>query len=78
MTIQWSGEDEEPPRRKTPTLSPLLVVGHILPDEKDRLPSARSPRDVAIVVGIVLVLVVLGAILWFVVGPLPRVFPLMS
>ena len=78
MTIQWQGNDEEPPRREPPTLTTLLVMSHVLPSEEGRLPSARSPRDVATVVGLVLVLLVVGAILWFVVGPLPRVFPLMS
>ncbi len=78
MTIQWSGEDESPERPRRKVLPAGTMVGVLMDLEEGSLPSARSPRDVAVVLALLLVLIVLGTILWFVVGPLPRVFPLMS
>lgn len=82
MTIQWSGEDETSDeeqlrrRRLLDTLS-IGTLGHVIPLEEGSLPSPRSWRDISVIIGLILLVVGLGAVLWFL-GPLPRVFPLIS
>jgi hypothetical protein len=74
MTLNWPGDDEPPPRNPRKVQPYATLVGVPLAVEAGNLPSARSRRDIAVVLGLVLLLVILGAVLWFV-GPLPRVFP---
>ncbi len=78
MTIQWSGDDDPPPPQPRRVLLPYgTLVGAPIDLEEGSLPSTRSRRDIAVIATLVLLIVVLGVAVWFV-GPLPRVFPLIS
>jgi hypothetical protein len=76
MTIQWSDDTE--PRR--PEREPATVwgteAGIGMRIQPGALPSARKPRDVLLILGLIGVLVLLFVLLWMF-GPLPRIFPLM-
>jgi hypothetical protein len=74
--MNWPG-DEEPPRREAPNVMPLVTSGHFVPVAKGELPTGRSRRDIAVISLLLLLLILLGGLVWFL-GPLPRVFPLIS
>ena len=77
MAIQWSGDDEPPRRRKRPAWMYSTLVGVPLEIGEGTLPNARKPRDVLVIAIIVLLIVAAGVAFWLL-GPLPRVFPLIS
>jgi hypothetical protein len=78
MSIDWPSEEEAPrPARRSPAPWPPTAA-ELMFIEDGALPSGRKPREVAVIVAIAALLILAGILLWFFVGPLPRVFPLIS
>lgn len=77
MAIQWPKDDDRP--KALPHLMQRSgpMVGGLVQVRDGDLPSARRPRDVLVVLVLIGLAVLIGVLLWTL-GPVPRVFPLMS
>jgi hypothetical protein len=74
MTIQWPDE-AKPPRRRAREHW-LSMAGTPMSIDPGTLPNVHRRRDLLVLLSFLAVLVILFALLWLL-GPLPRIFPLM-